>query len=118
MATRARNAEKVEFQDGTEVTLRPLTIKNLRTFMEQLADVQKQNAEAAEDADESGLAYLESFIDLALFCLNAQRDKQMTKEELEEVIDLPTVQDVLRVCGGIELGNQTATTAASPLGRR
>ncbi len=124
MATKAKHAERVEFHDESELWLRPLTIKHLRVFMAKLDEVRTN---LSKEADEEGeieideLGMLGHFIDIALYCVNSQRgDKEeLTTEQFEDMVDMPTIQDIMRICGGVEVGNPaTATATQSQLGRR
>lgn len=143
MATKAISAEEIVLHDDKAYTLRPLTIANMREFMKMLEEVQakvaavevaaaeydaavraaEENgteppAEKVEGLDELGLLGL--FIPCAVFCFNANRkdEDNVSLEWFEDNVDLLTVQEIVRVCGGVELGNPQATSQPSPLGRR
>jgi len=115
MATTVYTTEEVELQDGTTVTLRPLTIKNLRKFMK----VMESFAEA--ETEEDGL---EVMLDASALCLKVQRsefwDDKTNKhtEVYEDAVDIPTIYKVLDVCGGIKLNDPNLLAAAAEaLGR-
>ncbi|UTN92294.1 tail assembly chaperone [Streptomyces phage Stigma] len=110
MATTVYTTEEVELQDGTTVTLKPLTIKNLRKFMKAMEGF----AEATTE-DEG----LEVMLDSAALCLKAQRpefwDEKTSKhsEEFEDAVDIPTIYKVLDVCGGIKLNDPKSSSGGS-----
>ena len=115
MATTVYTTEEVELQDGTTVTLKPLTIKNLRKFMKVM-----EGFEAAETEDEG----LEVMIDSAALCVRSQRsefwDEKTGKhtEAFEDAIDIPTIYKILDICGGIKLNDPNLLAAAQEaLGR-
>lgn len=115
LATTVYTTEEVELQDGTTVTLKPLTIKNLRKFMK----VMEGFAEAETEDDG-----LEVMLDSAALCLKLQRpefwDDKTSKhsEEFEDAVDIPTVYKILDVCGGIKLNDPNLLAAAQEaLGR-
>lgn len=95
MATRVYTTEEVELQDGTEVTLRPLPIKQLRKFMTELSDLGD-----AETEDES----LDQLLGLAVTCLE-KNVAVAGRDDLEDVLDLPTIYKVIEVCGGVKLND-------------
>jgi hypothetical protein len=115
MATTVYTTEEVELQDGTTVTLKPLTIKNLRKFMKTM------EAFAEAETEEDGL---EVMLDSSALCLKNQRpefwDEKTSKhtEDFEDAVDIPTIYKVLDVCGGIKLNDPNLLAAAAEaLGR-
>lgn len=89
--------EKITLMDGTEITVRPLKISLLRTFMKEFEKIQ----DIAEDNDKS--------ITLLIKCV-AIAFKQYAPEiaddvkKLEELLDLPTVYKVVEAASGVDLG--------------
>ena len=115
MATTVYTTEEVELQDGTTVTLKPLTIKNLRKFMKVMENF--ADAETEEDG-------LEVMLDASALCLRSQRSEFWSDktdkhtEEFEDAVDIPTIYKVLDVCGGIKLNDPNLLAAAAEaLGR-
>ncbi|WNN94624.1 tail assembly chaperone [Streptomyces phage Phredrick] len=110
MATTVYTTEEVELQDGTTVTLKPLTIKNLRKFMKTM------EAFAEAETEEDGL---EVMLDSAALCLKTQRPEFWNEktnkhaEDFEDAIDIPTIYKVLDVCGGIKLNDPNLLAAAA-----
>lgn len=126
MATTVYTVEDVTLQDGTDVTLKPLNIKNLRIFMAKIDEFTNANTE------EDGLNVL---LDAGALCLRKDRpefwdEKKRTvikkedgteesvpapgySEEFEEVMDMDTLYRVLEVCGGVKLNDPNLLRAAT-----
>lgn len=118
MATTVYTTETVALQDGTEVTLRPLNIKNLRKFMKKMEEFQEVKTE--EDG-------LEILLDASAICLMKERpevwDNAKDRGEgksnggyspiWEDVADMPTVYRILDVCGGVKLDDPNLIAAAT-----
>lgn len=104
MATTVYNVEKITLQDGQEVELKPLSIKKLRKFMKVLQESQEVATE-----DET-LSVLIGAVAIALESqlpeLAADRDK------LEDALDVPTINRILEVCGGIKMDESNLLAAA------
>lgn len=108
MATEAVIRDKIELQDGTIVEIRALSIKRLRKFMEVV-----ERFETMENESES----LDIVLDAAAVALEPYAPELAgDKDKLEEQLDIPTAWQLLEVAGGLQRGNQTATTG--PTGRR
>ena len=103
MATTVYDVEEIELQNGSKVKLKPLTIKALRKFM---AEIQKTAESTSEDEtltvliNACGIAIESQVPELA-----ADRDK------LEEALDMPTINRILEVCGGIKLDDPNQLAA-------
>jgi len=104
LATTVYDVEEIELQNGSKVKLKPLTIKALRKFM---AEIQKTAESTSEDET---LTILINACGIAIESqvpeLTADRDK------LEEVLDMPTINRILEVCGGIKLDDPNLLAAA------
>jgi inhibitor of KinA sporulation pathway (predicted exonuclease) len=103
MATTTINEPKeIVLPDGTKLSVRPLKISLLREFMKKFDGI----AAVAEDNEKS--------MDILLECVQIAM-KQYSPElatdvkALEEILDLPTVYQIVEEASGINLGN-------SPLG--
>lgn len=114
MASSVYVTEEIGLQDETSVTLKPLNIKSLRTFMKIM---EKFGEEGTTEAD--GLDIL---LDASAVCLRAQRpefwaDERHT-EVFEDAVDMPTVYHILDVCGGVRLNDPNLLAMAQEaLGR-
>ena len=97
MANEVYTREEILLQDDTEVTIRPLPILRLKKFMALLANMGQATTE--EDG-------IDEVLDLALFCIEKNpATRGRDKEDLGEVIDLPTAYKIIEVCGGVKLND-------------
>ena len=104
MATKVYSVEEIELQNGSKVTLKPLTIKELRKFM---AAVQKTAETKTEDET------LTVLIDACAVALEKQLpDLVKDRDALEDALDVPTINRILEVCGGIKLDDPNLLAAA------
>ena len=86
--------------DGTKVDVRPLKISLLKDFMKRFADL----AEVAENNDES----MDVLMDCVEIAFKQYLKEPVTREELEDNIDLPTVYEVIDAASGIQLTDPTS----------
>lgn len=97
MANEVYTREEILLQDDTEVVLRPLPITPLKKFMKLLGEMGDAKNEE-EGVDE--------ILNLAAFCLKHNKaTSSRTKEELGDVLDLPTAYKVIEVMGGVKLND-------------
>lgn len=110
MAKTVFRSETIELLDGTAVTLRPLSIKNMRAFQEEFAKMQADSDESEVDSALDGLVAL-------AFCCLQQDNKEIAakKEELEERLDLDSAYKIIEVCAGIKLNDPNLVAAAQAL---
>lgn len=95
MATTVYDVEEIQLQDGKTVKLKPLPISRLRKFMEVMNSTQTANSE-----DEA----LNVLIEACAIALESQLgDVVKDKEQFEELLDLPTINRIIKICGGIDL---------------
>lgn len=80
--------------DGTEISLGPLKIKFMKQFM-SLFELIKYT-----QTDEQSIAVL---TECATVCMKQYYPIVQTREELEELVDLPTVYKILDYCAGIKI---------------
>lgn len=95
MATTVLEIIKVEFDDGTKIDCKPLKIKNLRKFMEKIAKL--TDSEVATDNDKS----FDVLLECSQIALEQYTKKEYTKDELEEILDLPTMYRIIEGASGI-----------------
>ena len=104
MATKVYDIEEIELQNGSKAILKPLTIKELRKFMtviQKTADVQNE--------DET----LTILIDACAVALEKQLpDLVKDRDALEDALDVPTINRILEVCGGIKMDDPNLIAAA------
>lgn len=98
MTTTVNEEKTISLMDGTEIKVRPLKISLLREFMKEFDKI----ATVAEDNDKS--------MDLLLECVRIalkQYKPELAEDaaKLEDVIDLPTVYQIVEEASGIQLGD-------------
>ena len=104
MATTVYDVEEIQLQNGDTVKLKPLTIKELRKFM---TAVQKTAETKSEDET------LTILIDACAVALEKQLpDLVKDRDALEDALDVPTINRILEVCGGIKLDDPNLLAAA------
>ena len=100
MATTIYSTEEVKLQNGTTVTLKPLSIKELRKFMAVI-----QKTATAEDQTES----LDVLIEACGVALEKQvPDLVNDRDAFEDALDIPTINRILEICGGIKMDEESS----------
>jgi hypothetical protein len=96
--------EEITLQNGETVKLKPLTIKELRKFMIAINKTAEVNNE-----DET----LNILIDACAVALEKQLPELVKdRDALEDALDVPTINRILEVCGGIKLDDPNLLAAA------
>lgn len=104
MATTVYDVEEIELQNGAKVKLKPLTIKELRKFMIVIDKTQQLTSQ-----DET----LNILIDACAVALEKQLpDLVKDRDALEDSLDVPTINRILEVCGGIKMDDPNLLAAA------
>lgn len=98
MATTIHESEVIKLLDGTEISIRPLKISLLRSFMSKFEGIAK-----VADNNEKSMNLLIECVRIAM----EQYSPELAKdpEKLEEVLDLPTVYKIVEVASGADLGS-------------
>jgi len=109
LATRVYETSEIELQDGTKVTLRPLSLKKLRQFMSEISKMDGKQSEEEVVGILLGAA--------ALGIADSAPELAADKTKLEEVLDMPTMKYILKTCGGIDLDDPNLMTAAMVAGQ-
>ncbi len=92
---KATNAKTITLMDGTEILARPLKLSLLRPFMTKFALL----SEASEDNDKS----MDILIDCAQIALKQFKPELAEdREVLEDLLDLPTVYQIIDVASGLQ----------------
>ena len=108
MATKVYDIIELELENGEFVTIKPLSIKALRKFMEI---IQKAGTEEADSEDQ----LMDTFLEAATLCLKSLHPKmfqETTKDEIEELVTLPTIMKILEVAGGLKTTDPNLLGAA------
>jgi len=95
LATTIYDVEEIELQNGAKVKLKPLTIKELRKFM---AAIQRTANTTSEDET----------LDILIDACALVKDREL----LEDALDVPTINRILEVCGGIKMDDPNLLAAA------
>ncbi len=104
MATTVYSVEEITLQNGVTVKLKPLTIKELRKFM---VVIQKTADVTTEDET------LTILIEACAVALEKQLpDLVKDVDAFEDVLDVPTINRILEVCGGIKMDDPNLLAAA------
>jgi len=104
LATTVYDVEEIELQNGAKAKLKPLSIKQLRKFMEVVKKIQ--------DSQEEDVT-LGILIDACAVALETQLpDLVSDRDKLEEALDVPTINRILEVCGGIKMDDPNLIAAA------
>jgi hypothetical protein len=104
LATTVYDVEEIQLQNGDTVKLKPLTIKELRKFM-----IAVQKTAETKNEDET----LTILIDACAVALEKQLpDLVKDRDALEDALDVPTINRILEVCGGIKLDDPNLLAAA------
>jgi hypothetical protein len=96
MATTVKEEKTIVLIDGTEIKVRPLKISLLRAFMKKFEEI----AKVADDNEKS--------MDILMSCVHIAM-KQYSPElatdaqALEEILDLPTVYEIVEEASGIKI---------------
>jgi len=101
MATEKSTGTQLVLMDGTKISVRPLKISLLRPFMKKF----EQIAAVAEDNDKSMTLLLEC-AQIAMEQYNPEIAKDIDK--LEEILDLPTVYQIIEAASGVKLADANA----------
>lgn len=106
MATSIYETVEVEFIDGTKIQMRPLKISLLRDFMKEFQKI------GDEKIAEDNIKSMDLLLDCAVIAMRQYNPDLATKEQLEEIVDLPTIYKIIEVAAGIKLNDPNALAAA------
>jgi hypothetical protein len=101
MATTLHEGTELTLMDGSKITVRPLKISLLRPFLKKFEGI----AEVAEDNDKSTTILIEC-VQIAMKQYKPEIAEDL--EKLEDVLDLPTVYQIIEAASGIKLQDANA----------
>lgn len=105
MPTTVYNVEEIELSNGETLVLRPLTIKNMKNFLEVMKKADSEDVNSEEEV-------IEVFIEAALVCLKQLKPELAEdKDKFEELIEIPTMMKILEVAGGLKLNDPNQLAA-------
>jgi hypothetical protein len=99
MATTVVDVIKVTLDDERVIECKPLKIKYLREFMTRITDLQ--------DVVSDNVASLDVLLDCCEIALRQYVKGGIPKEDLEELLDLPTMYRIVEGASGIVLDEQS-----------
>lgn len=95
----------LKLSTGEDITIRPLSIKNLKKFMEIIAKLDSDDIKSESDA-------MEIFIEAAMLCMKQFKPElSEDRDSFEETIEVPTMMKILEVAGGMKLGGPNPLAA-------
>lgn len=97
MATTINEEKTITLMDGTSFTVRPLKLSLLRQFMKKFEVI----AEVADNNDKS----LDALLDCVKIALQQYKPELLEKDDLEDILDLPTVYKIVEEASGINLSD-------------
>ena len=101
MADKPLNKKTITLIDGTEVAVRPLKLSLLRPFMSKFALL----SSVSDDNDKS----MDILIDCVQIAMKQFKpDLAESREALEEVLDLPTVYEIIDAASGVQKSDTSA----------
>lgn len=98
MATNVNEEKVITLVDGQEISIRPLKISLLRTFMKKFETIQ----EVANDNDKS-MNILMECVQIAMKQYKPELAED--RKALEDNIDLPTVYRIIEEASGVKLSD-------------
>jgi hypothetical protein len=106
MATSVYEVVEVELLDGSTISMKPLKISLLREFMKEFQKI------GDPKISEDNIKSMDLLLSCATIAMKQYSPELATKEQLEEIVDLPTVYKVIEVAAGIKLNDPNALAAA------
>jgi len=99
-----QTTKQITLIDGTTVDVRPLKISLLKPFMKRFQEL----SDVSDNNDES----MNVLLDCVEIAFKQYVKEEVTREALEDNIDLPTVYAVIDAASGIQLTDPTALLAS------
>ena len=105
MPTTVYDVEEIQLSNGETLTIRPLTIKHLKKFLQV---IKKMDSPEITEEDQ----IMEIFIEGAMVCLGQLKPELSVDRDLfEETIEVPTMMKILEVAGGLKLNDPNLAVA-------
>lgn len=102
MATTVKEAKTITLLDGTKIDIRPLKISLLRPFMEKFEKI-------SEVADNNAKS-MDLLLDCVAIAMKQYKPELAEKaEDLEDLLDLPTVYEIVEEASGLKIAQAAAT---------
>lgn len=97
MATTVNEQKEITLIDGTVIKVRPLKISLLRSFMDKFEEIG-----GVSDNNAKSMTVLMECVQIAMKQYKPELSEKL--DELEELVDLPTVYQIVEAASGINLG--------------
>lgn len=104
MTTKVNEEKNIKLIDGTEIKVRPLKISLLRDFMKKFEEVSK-----VADSNDKSMDVLMACVQIAMRQYKPELADDLAK--LEDIIDLPTVYEIVEAASGINLDSSNFISA-------
>ena len=101
MAT-VNEAKEIVLMDGTKINIRPLKISLLKSFMAKFEQIQEVSSD-----NEKSIGILLECVQIAMKQYKPELAENL--EELEEILDLPTVYKIVEEASGVRLTDSLIT---------
>jgi hypothetical protein len=98
MSTTINEDKKITLVDGRELSVRPLRISLLKPFMKKFDEIQ-----AVASDNEKSMDILLDCVDIAM--QQYAPDLAGNRENLEDLLDLPTVYKIVEEASGLKLSD-------------
>lgn len=99
MPTTVYETVEIQLSNGKTITVKPLTIKNLKKFLAVVKPLQSDEIKTEEEA-------MDIFIQAGLVCMQQFAPELAVDRDLfEDTIEVPTLMKILEVAGGLKLNN-------------
>jgi hypothetical protein len=99
MPTTVYDTLEIKLSNGKTITVKPLTIKNLKKFLAVVKKLQEDSVKSEDDA-------MEIFIEAGMVCMEQFAPELAADKDLfEDTIEVPTLMKVLEIAGGLKLNN-------------
>ena len=105
MANTVYDTIEIKLSNGEDITVKPLSIKNLKKFMEVIQKLDSENVKTENDA-------MEIFIEAGMLCMQQFKPELSERDVFEDVIEVPTLMKILEVAGGIKLNDPNLLAAS------
>ncbi len=105
MATTVHEERVVTLIDGTKVKVRPLKVSLLRPFMKSF-----EGLGAVQADNDKSMDVLVNCVQIAMKQYKPELADDL--EKLEDLLDLPTVYEIIEAASGINLNDSALLTAA------
>ena len=109
MPTKVYETIDIELSDGAVVTIKPLSIKNLKRFLNAVEKIQNGDVSSEIEA-------VDVFLEAGLICMQQfAPEKFATVEDVENILEMPTLMKILEVAGGLNLNPDNPNLLAAGL---